>query len=279
MQLCCAASNSAIIYTVDKEKLMDEQVANFKQQIQSNIYNNAFCDTDKWRAHLIYMIYNPDNYWLNILSVFNFRDAPVRVQRHAAWKDKIAPANPIIKKGLTGIPILVKENKENMIGVKISQERIVHDAWDINDLMDGDKLILTSPFFDEIKRAQKNGLSLDSSFWESFIENIMANRFSSLSHDVKKLLSESFLYIIYGTNEINLDIVSIHKNSPTMLCRIYKNMVKLLQAALASFRDYVASEIAKTASEKEKEAFQDRMQRKLPQRLEDATIRLSKKGG
>lgn len=48
---------------------------------------------------------------------------------------------------------------------------------------------------------------------------------------------------------------------------------------MASFRDYVASEIAKTASEKEKEAFQDRMQRKLPQRLEDATIRLSKKGG
>ena len=32
-------------------------------------------------------------------------------------------------------------------------------------------------------------------------------------------------------------------------------------------------------TEKEKEAFQDRMQRKLPQRLEDATIRLSKKGG
>lgn len=259
---------------------MDEQqLVNFKQQIQSSIYDNAFCNIDKWCAHLIYMIYNPDEYWLNILSIFNFRNAPVKVRRHTAWKEEIIPANPIIKKGLTGIPILIKEHKVNMIGVKISQEKIVHDAWDINDIMDGDQLIITSPFFDEIKRAQKNGLKIEMSFWERFIEDIMENKFSNLSSEVKNFLLESFLYLIYGTNEINPEIVYTYKDSPNMLCRIYKSMVGLIHAAFHSFIDYVADEISRTADEKEKEAFQLRMKRKLPQRLEDAEKRLSKKGG
>lgn len=59
------------------------------------------------------------------------------------------------KKGLTGVPILVKEAKMNMIGVKINQEKIVHDAWDINDFIDGEKMKIASPFLMKLNMLKK----------------------------------------------------------------------------------------------------------------------------
>ncbi len=256
----------------------NQQLNAFKQQIQSDIYNNAFISVDRWTSHLIYMIYNPDEYWLNILSIFNFRLAPVRVLRHSVWKEKIGPANPIIKKGLTGVPILVKEAKMNMIGVKINQEKIVHDAWDINDFIDGEKMKIASPFFDEIKHAQKNSLIFDFNRWNEFIDSLLESDFSSLGEEVKTFFKESFLYLIFGYEDISLENIAIYKENTKALCRIYKNMVSLLNSAFVTFKSYVALEIAIQEGEQEKEELKQRMRRKLPQRLEDAEKQLMKKG-
>lgn len=256
----------------------NQQLNAFKQQIQSDIYNNAFISVERWTSHLIYMIYNQDEYWLNILSIFNFRTAPVRVLRHSIWKEKIEPANPIIKKGLTGIPILVKESKMNMIGVKTNQEKIVHDAWDINDFIDGEKMKIASPFFNEIKHAQKYNLKFDFNRWNEFIESLLESDFSSLSEELKTFFKESFLYLIFGNEDIGMEYITIYKENTNVLCRIYKNMVSLLNSAYIAFKSYVALEIAKQEGEQEKEALKQRIRRKLPQRLEDAEKQLMKKG-
>lgn len=250
--------------------MQEEQIAGFKQQMQSSIYNNAFIDREHWIAHLIYMIYNPDEYWMNILSIFNFRKMPVRALRFEVWKEKLKPANPIIKKGSTGIPVLAKETKTNKIGVNIRQEKICHDAWDINDFVDGDKLFITAPFFDEIKKAQKNGVKFHTEDWHDFIDRTLDSKLPDADKDRKTFLQESFFYLIYGDQNINFDLINQNKENPMSLCRIYKDMSVLLKGALSDFQVYVINEQSRLTNEKIKKELWERMNRKLPERLEDA---------
>ena len=248
----------------------EEQIISFKEQMRSCIYHNAFESIEQWQAHLIYMIYNPSEYWMNIISIFNFRKAPVRVLRIAEWKKRLEPVSPLIKKGSTGIPVLAKETRTNKIGVNIRQEKICHDAWDINDFVDGDQLYITAPFFDEIKKAQKNDINFHPEDWQDFIDRTLDSKFPDADKERRTFLQESFFYLIYGDQDINFDFINLNKGNPRVLCRIYKDMSVLLKKALSDFQAYVINEQARLANEKIKNDLWERMNRKLPQRLEDA---------
>lgn len=248
----------------------EEQIISFKEQMRSCIYHNVFESVEQWNAHLIYMVYNPDEYWMNIISIFNSRKAPIRVLRLSTWKERLTPANPLIKKGSMGIPILAKEKKVNKIGVSMEQKKICFDAWDINDFVDGDKLFITSPFFDEIKKAQKNGIKFSTDDWNKFIDRILDSKLLDMDKERRTFLKESFLYVIYGSQNINFDLINLNKDNPDVLCRIYKEMNVLLRAALTDFQSYMIREQARLADEKLKNDLWERMQRKLPERLDDA---------
>lgn len=256
----------------------EEQIISFKEQMRSCIYHNAFESIEQWQAHLIYMIYNPSEYWMNIISIFNFRAVPVRVMRLSAWKEQLEPADPLIKKGSTGIPILVEEKKVNKIGVNVVQEKICHDAWDINDFVDGEKLFISAPFFDEIEAARKGGLKLTTNDWNEFIDHVLDSIFMNEDNEKRTFLKESFFYVVYGNQEINYDLIHLNKDNPDVLCRIYKDMSILLKNALSSFKTHVVNEQTRLANEKIKKDLWERMKRKLPQRLEDAKKIMAQKG-
>lgn len=250
-------------------------VANFENQMQDNIYDCAFYEERQWKKHLTFMISNTSLNWLNILSIFNYREHPTKVLRFNDWKKELN-TDPCIIRGSHGIPMVVYDDS--------STDCIVHDAWDINDFEQGKLYTSCSTFHTAIKNLnEKYELKHDDEFWKSFIsDRLMENTFFSKrirKENLKQFAQESLMYIVYGDNVIHMENLSsiYHENDRTkILCNIYKNIYQIL-CELTDKYLVIANKLGEDAEkEKSLRIALLRADRKLPQRLIDAQHKVDK---
>ncbi len=250
---------------------MENKLVNqFENQMRSIIYDCAFSDRTKWESHLLYMASNPDQYWINVLSVFNCRESPISVKRIEEWKNQLS-AVPIINKGASGIPIIVENGTE---------KKIVYDAWDLNDFNQTFDYSPSYPLLKAIaKLKQKYKLNYDFVFWKSFIKSaVNTNEFLSKQakkdHMMKFFIS-SFFYILYGERDID---VSVMVGKETLeLCEIYQNFYKIISQMPDRFLAYAEKQGAEIAKKEKFQALMIRFERKLPQRISEAEVMIGKK--
>lgn len=252
--------------------MQNNLVVQFETQMQSNIKEIAFPSVEIWQKHLMYMLSNVDQLWINILSAFVNRTDPKRVLLLSQWAAELGKDNLMILKGATGIPFLVKGNDQ--------PDNIVHDAWDISDLKQGDNFIVTYPLFQRVNEMKERyGLVHDNSFWNSFITNVIMENlyFSKLIHDneFKKFIVSSLKFLTLG--EIDIDMTYIVKQESNTLIEIYKNIFQLitnLECKYIEVADRLGQEIEK---ENKLKIALIRSERMLPERLRDAERKIKQK--
>lgn len=250
---------------------MENKLVNsFEDQMKSIIYDCAFSDSAKWESHLLYMAANPDEYWINVLSVFNCRDHPISVKRMEKWKEQLS-LTPIINKGSTGIPIVVKNG---------NVKRIVHDAWDLNDFSQTFDYSLSYPLLKAIAKVKrKYKLNYDTTFWRGFIETaVYTNRclFRHANKDqMMNFFVSSFFYILYGEQSVDVSVFA--GKEPQELCEIYRNFYKVVSKMPDRFLTIAERQGEEILKKERFQALMIRAERKLPQRIKDAEIKLGKK--
>lgn len=254
--------------------MQNKLVIQFKEQMMANIGECAFSSLSVWQDHIRYMLNNPDECWLNILSIFLCRKKPRKVMRFPLWQETL-DTKPIIKKGLCGIPVVVSIDEKEISVSNSEKERIVYDAWDIYDLNGGENYVVSSPLLNVVQSAHdKYCLSHDTAFWEEFFQRLLTQNLflSSLDQSLKSFVFQSLIYTVLHEYTIDFSIIERRKDDSFLLNNIYSNFYDVLKGAEAAYKEYAQAAGKDVQAQQKLKVALLRSQRKLPQRIKDAQL-------
>lgn len=252
--------------------MQNKLVIQFKEQMMANIGECAFSSLSVWQDHIGYMLNNPDECWLNILSIFLCRKKPIRVMRLPKWQETL-DTKPIIKKGLCGIPVIVSSKE---ISVSNSEnERVLYDAWDIYDLTGGENYTVSSPLQNAIQSSHDQyGLSHDTTFWKEFFQKLLTQNLflSSLDEQLILFVLQSLLFSVLKEYSIDFTVIEDRKDNAFLLNNLYSNFYEVLKAAETAYKEYADIAGKELLSQQKLKVALLRADRKLPQRIKDAQL-------
>ena len=264
----------------------DLKLEKFKEQMNS-ICHFVFKEQITLQKHLTYMNNNPEEQYLNILSIFNSKSMATKVMLVEDWNRELNIENAWIKKGETGIPIITEWSEIDEINLDYIDHEKVAKAFDYSQLSlsSNKEFGLVSPlrkFIIEV--GSRIDLCLDKNepyYWTAFVESCCEkNKYYRKNPDyVQSFILNCCLYatstVFDSSHSIDVKSVNFVKNDE--LIKLYK----CLKDIISDIPDRLISLYQKALEAEKKRVYllkvEERKKRTLRKRIEDAKKKVKKK--